>query len=205
MSGLESLLIYLAIAAVIVGIGRPKGMGRYRRGLNKLANSKVENLAAAKVIASVGDSKRVDTFVGRRVHRLTVGTKLLSTFLASALVVLIYKDVDAAQPLIAPAGHGETVFLSSLGIVGYYLAYIWSYKVVIQDFELRVPTYFFSSRPYDLRQLEWFEDDGAYTLSLWFEDGGKASIMKYVEGRATLLKELSSYAKANEARGGVSA
>ncbi|MEM9970522.1 MAG: hypothetical protein AAF762_05440 [Pseudomonadota bacterium] len=200
MSGFESLLLYLAIGAVLVFIGSFKSMGRYRRGLNKLANRHVDNLGSAKVIAGLGDHKEVREFAGRRTFRLTIGIRALSTVLTGLLLILLSRDIGAENPLVAPEGHGITAFGVGVALGLYYLVYIWRYALVIQDHELHVPTYALGVRVYDLRKLEMMEDDGAYGFNLWFDGGGKAAILKYVEGRAALTTTLEHYRDANKAR-----
>ena len=193
MSGAMGLLICLAIAAVIVAVGNLRGMGWFRRGLNRAATRNTANLGAAKIIAGAGDAKDVSSIAGRLTFPLTIGVRLLSTFLAAALVYQFWQDTQTTEPMIAPVGHAFTVLAGVALLAMLYLVHIRSCALVIQDFELHVPRYGPGHRVYDLRKIEHMEDDGSYNLNIWFSEGGKASIIKHVEGRGALIKTLNDY------------
>ena len=80
-----------------------------------------------------------------------------------------------------------------MAIAIFYLQFIWRYALVLQDSDLHVPRYLGGHRIYDLRKIEHMEDDGQYMLRLWFSAGGKAEIIKYVEGRGKLMQILREH------------
>ena len=193
MSGLESFAVYIAIAAVLVALGNLKGMGWFRRGLDRAANRRTNNLGDAKVIAGFGDAKKAQTFAGRTTFKVSLGTRALSVVLTGALLVLLFQDIGADKPLLATGDMAVYVFLGGAALALVYLSYIFRYALVIDGFELHVPRYLGGHTVYDLRGIEHMEDDGAYMLRIWFETGQKAEILKYVEGRAALMRALESY------------
>ena len=132
MSGLEHLAIYLGVAAILVFIGSFKGMGWFRRGLDRAANRQNGQLGNAKVIAGFGDNKEVQVFAGRRTFPLTTGIRLMSTVLCGAILVMLFRDIGAQQPVIAPKGSGPHVFLGGLAISLLYLQFIWRYALILQ-------------------------------------------------------------------------
>ena len=193
MSGLEHLAIYLVIAAVLVFVGSFKGMGWFRRGLDRAANRQNGQLGNAKVIAGFGDNKEVQAFAGRRTFRMTFGLRLMSTVLSGVLLLFLFRDIGAENPMVAPKGLGAEVFLGGAGLAAFYLHFIWRYALVIQDYELHVPRYIGSPKVFDLRKIEHVEEDGQYNLRIWFSEGGKTEIIKFVEGHGKLMQILHEH------------
>lgn len=198
MSGLEHLAVYLGIAAILVFVGSFKGMGWFRRGLDRMANRQNGQLGNAKVIAGFGDHKEVQVFAGRRTFPLTLGIRLMSTGVSAALLVMLFRDIGADKPFIAPQGYAAHVFLGAVALSLLYLQFIWRYALILQDHELHVPRYFGPHKLYDLRKIEHMEDDGQYNLRLWFSEGGKTEIIKYVEGHGKLMQILHEHLAHNQ-------
>ena len=193
MHDLTYLLIYLGIAAAIGFVANRKGMGRFRAWLDRASNKHVAGLAEAKRISMVGETRAVQAFAGRAVHRVTIGTRLLSTGLAVALLLVINGRVGAGPGTFVPQGYEIPALIAAVLLAIYYLAFIWSYRLIVEDGSLTVPTLSFGRRRLDLRKLVRVEDDGAYLLRLYFEDGGRSDILKYVEGRIAFIELLEGY------------
>ncbi|MDU8942589.1 hypothetical protein [Ovoidimarina sediminis] len=141
----------------------------------------------------VGETRAVQSFAGRAVHRVTIGTRLLSTGLAVALLLAINGRVGAAPGTFVPDGYEMPALIAAVLLATYYLAFIWSYRLIVEDGSLTVPTLFFGRKRLDLRKLVRVEDDGAYLLRLYFEGGGRSDILKYVEGRIAFIDSLEGY------------
>ena len=188
MSGLASLAILLVIAAGVKFALNRMGAG-VRAKFNKMANSKISDLGAAKVVAAVGDTASVHNTLGRRTHHVTIGIKLLGT--ALSLFTLVY-FADPSNGLL-PEKNFMLWYSGLAACFAWYLGYIWTYALVIENTELSVPTWGFGVKTYDLKNLISIEEDGAYSVTLFFEDGRKAEILKYVAGRGALSAELNDH------------
>jgi len=192
-TGLETLLLYLGIAAVLVFIGGFKGMGWFRRGLDRQANRSNPNQGLAKIIASAGDDKEVQSFAGRSTFRLSIGIRLLSTVLSGALLVTLFNEIGSAEPILVPAEYAVHAFFGGLFVALLYLLFIWKYHLMIEGYELHVPRYVGGHKVYDLRKIEHVEHDGGYMLRMWFSEGGKAEVIQYIEGRGKFMKTINEF------------
>ena len=145
-------------------------------------------------VAQIGESLPVQNTLGRVTMPLTIGTRFIATVAVIALLVASnrFRYEEVITPI--PPEQFWLYYIAISALAAWYLGYIWTYALVVDQTQLAVPTWGLRAREYDLSKLIRIEDDGAYILRLYFLEGGKAEILKHVRGRAHFIEMLQSYA-----------
>lgn len=196
MELIAGLLPLLLIAAAIRWLLNLRGLGPLRRAMDVFANGSVTNLNHAKRFSDIGESVPFEAQGGTNRHETTVGLRILATFLMVTLLGILATG-GPTQPLLGRGMESFLVFAGAVLLAGYYLIYIWTYRLTLSDSELVIPTWGLGEKRFDLARLDSVEDDGAYCLRLYFDDGRRAEILKYVTGRRTMLTRLENRVKRN--------
>ena len=198
MQDLTYLIAYLVIAAAIVGVLNLRYMGPIRRLFDKGVNATTSDLDLAKRFSEIGERRAFETSGRTSKHQVTRGLRVLATGLT--ICALWYwlgmawtTEVDGMTIQSNPPSFLTIALV--LVIVGYYLIYIWTYEVQISDTDLIVPTYHLTKKRYDLTKLRSIEDDGAYMFRLYFHDGKRAEVLKYVTGPQSFRTRLEQLAQ----------
>ena len=198
MQDLAYLIAYLVIAAAIVGVLNLRYMGPIRRLFDKGVNATTSDLDLAKRFSEIGERRAFETSGRTSKHQVTRGLRVLATGLT--ICALWYwlgmawaTKVDGMTIQSNPPSFLTIALV--LVIVGYYLIYIWTYEVQISDTDLIVSTYHLTKKRFDLTQLRSIEDDGAYMFRLYFHDGKRAEVLKYVTGPQSFRTRLEQMAQ----------
>lgn len=197
MSDLKIIMIYLLIGAVLVFVLNRPGMGRVRRGMDRLANRSASGLGAAKLVADIGSAQQAGLAAGQVQHDATIGLKALSTVVVGLMLALMWPGAEWTPGMSIVGPDGQLIFAGACLLAAIYLAFILRYRIEIVGNDLMVPTYWQTRRAHDLRKLTSLEDDGAYIFRLYFEDGRKVEILKYVTGAADLRQRLMTHIAQN--------
>ena len=198
MQDLTYLLAYLVIAAAIVAILNLRFMGKIRRLFDKGLNATTSDLDLAKRFSEIGERRAFETTGRTSKHQVTRGLRVLATGLTIA-AIWYWLGTSFWPQDYGITVHGAPPSFITIAlvfvIVGYYLIYIWTYEVQISDTDLIVPTFHLTKKRYDLTQLRSIEDDGAYMLRLYFHDGKRAEVLKYVTGPQSFRTRLEQLAQ----------
>ncbi len=190
------LVPYLVIAAALHWVLGRRFMGPIRRAMDIIFNRQTADLGTALRFSRIGEAKAYDSQARTDSHQTTIGLRMLATFGATTLLCMLAFGQSAEAML----GNGVTPFLTFAMlflITGYYLIYIWTYRIDIAADTMTIPTYHMTRRALDPRRLIRIEDDGAYVLRLYFEDGSRAEVLKYVTGRQALTARLTAEVNRN--------
>ena len=181
-------LLILGAAAwfVLNRFGTPKS----RAALDRLTGG--SKLPGQDRLAQVGEGVPEQGLFGQLVMPLTIGVRGIATVLVIALLIALNIHSDSPESFIPPEYFWQGYMLTS-ALVAWYMGYVWTYVLTLDDARLVVPTWGFGAREYDLRQLIRVEDDNALLLRLYFEDGGKAEVFKNVRGRSELMAALARF------------
>lgn len=188
MSGATAFLITLALALVVWLVFHRFGTPATRAFLDRQG----EKAFGQDRVAQIGETALPRDAFGQLVMPLTIGVRMIGTVLGAALLYTLnmHSENGAISP-IPPEYFWEGYTIASL-LMAWYMGYIWTYSLMLDGNRLIVPTWGFGSREYDLRQLIRVDDDNAFMLRLYFDEGGKAEIFKNVRGRAELMAALDA-------------
>ena len=122
--------------------------------------------------------------------------KLLSTVLTVGIMAFLIRQPTS----LVSQDHQITLFSAICALALWYMAYIWNYSIVVERDRILVPSYFFKPTAYDLNDLQWVEEDGAYSWRLIFADGRKPLVLKQLHGQAELIALFDQYSSPQDAR-----
>ncbi len=200
MSSLSPLFLYLAIAAVLAWSLRSRRMTGLRRFVDRRANAGVEHLGLAKRVAALGDARQQPKGAAQTHHRTTIGLRAVSATVCTAVLWVTFpgSDSDAGgMQMMGPDLNSPALFATLLVLSVPYLIFIWRYDVILSGTSLSVPTFWFTHKKVDLTELDMIEDDGAYCCRLYFRDGRRVEVLKYLTGRSDLLRVLKRHEERN--------
>lgn len=190
-TGAAGFVLVFGLAVVVWLVFNKAGTPSTRAFLDRLANTK--KAPGQDRVARIGESPLSPDVFGKRVLPATIGVRGISTICVIALLYLLnLHSEDAAFSPIPPDYFWEG-YMTASALSAWYMGYIWTYELHLDGYRLVIPTWGFGAREYDLRALIRVEDDGAYIMRLFFEDGSRAEIVKYVRGRAELLNALERH------------
>ena len=194
------LLFYIVIAAALLWVLNLRGMGSIRRLFDRFLNATTSGLSLMTRFSEIGTDRKFEKQGHTAYHSSSRGLRLIATALTGLALwywLTLSQTNNIAGVTVQSNPPSFVTIALVLLIVGYYLIYIWTYQVKITDTELTVPTYHLTTRSYDLTQLNSVEDDGAYSLRLYFRDGRRAEVLKYVTGQLTFRRRLEDTVKNN--------
>ena len=202
MDGLIAFGVTAGVAAVVVAIVRAVWGTRGERALFRLADRTTPVAAHSRIIATLGTSRPAENagFEARR-HRASPGVKGLATGIAALLFYAADTMLQEAAGHDTGAATGKWMALGGLALLGWYLAWVWTYWVEVSRDTLRVPTLAFGRRSLPLDWLIRCEHHDPHFLRLQFRDGRRAQVLKYLTGRADLEAMLAHRVAQNEERG----
>ena len=193
MPSLTYILICLAAAGLVAWIGSRPRLQKVSEDLNKAALASVETMTDQKPEPRIGGPGQLLEFRGRRTFRLVFKLRALATVMIAIILLVFRADVATAGPETILPPYANIAFHAACGVALYYLAFTWCYRLTLKDSVLWVPTAACGRRSYDLNHLEFFEETGPYTVSLYFKDGSYADIMRAVQDRKYFLTVLGIY------------
>lgn len=188
MSGMWGFIATFGIACVVWLVFFRFGTPQTRALLDRLANR--SKMPGQDRVAQIGETGPVRGAFGQLTMPLTLGVRVISTVGVIAILYLLNLHSENAGISPLPPEYFWEGYMAASALSAWYMSYIWTYSLALDGHRLIVPTWGFGAREHDLRGLIRVEDDGAYLLRLYFEDGGKAEVLKYVRGRAELLNLL---------------
>ncbi|MEM6897213.1 MAG: hypothetical protein AAF576_07510 [Pseudomonadota bacterium] len=191
MTGLWGFLAVFAVAVVVWLLFNRFGTPKTRAVLDRLANQ--NKLFGQDRVASIGESPLEQDAFGQRLMPLTIGVRMIATVLVVALLYVLNLHSENGNISPIPPAYFWEVYMVVSALVAWYLSYIWTYELMLDGHRLIVPTWAFGAREYDLRDLIRVEDDGAYLVRLYFEEGSRAEVMKHVRGRAEFMNALERH------------
>ncbi|MEM9438191.1 MAG: hypothetical protein AAGA15_14230 [Pseudomonadota bacterium] len=191
-TGAVGFLAVFAVAIVVWLVFNRAGTPATRAILDRLANKK--KAPGQDRVARIGETPLAPDAFGKRVLPATIGVRGISTICVIAVLYLLNLHSEDASYSPIPPDYFWEGYMAASALAAWYMGYIWTYELHLHGSRLVVPTWGFRSREYDLNSLIRVEDDGAYILRLFFEDGSRAEIVKYVRGRADLLNALERHA-----------
>ena len=193
MSWVVYLLLCLSLGVVLISVGTRPRLWTVSEKLNRAALSSAQTAVEEHSNARIGGRGQILVFRGRRSFRLIFRLRALATALIAIILLVLRADTAAAGPDVVVPAYAGFAFHAACGFALYYLAFTWSYRLTLRDSVLWVPTATCGWRSYDLNNLEFFEDSGPYTISLYFRDGSYTDIMKAVRDRGYLMTVLGLY------------
>ena len=190
MSGTMAFAILVVLGTAVWFVFNRFGTPKSRAALDSLTIG--SKLLGQDRLAQVGEGAPDQGIFGQLVMPLTIGVRGIATVLVIALLIALNIHSESADSIIPPEYFWQGYMLTS-ALVAWYMGYVWTYVLTLDDARLVVPTWGFGAREYDLRELVRVEDDSAFMLRLYFEDGGKAEIFKNVRGRSELMDALERF------------
>lgn len=180
-------VVYVIIAAALYFVVNLRFMGVARRVLDQWARLTIPMGRERRQFSNIGTEFAYETDGDTSEHDAAIGVKMLGVF---GVVLLWYFLLTDLPPVL---------MTGCLGIItGYFLIYLMNYRVIINDQVISVPTYHCTRQSYRLDQLIRIEGQGTSLTRLYFSDGRRVEIMRYVQGKKTLLLRLQNIADRNQ-------
>ena len=186
-----------AVHVVVKVVGGVRG----ERALARLADRATPGAAESRVVAHLGTTRPATEagFETRR-HRASLGVKALATVIAPLLFHVANTMLVDASGRDMHEATAQGLGVAVLALVGWYLAWVWTYAVAVGRDTIRTPTFALARRTLPLDGLVAVDDADAHFLRLRFRDGRRAQVLRYLTGRAELEAALEGWVAENEER-----
>lgn len=197
MAEVGYLVGYLIIGAAITWLLKFRGLTPLRRGLDSLTANRTDNHESMLRVAGIGQDAPYDQEKTTATHKATFGVRMLGTFIVTAIVLAICPLWGGDPTLPLPGRDGVLTYLILVLLGAWYLTYMWTYEIVVSDSILSAPTWWLRRKAYDISTLDMIESDAGYMWRLYFWDGKRVEVLRYVAGRKTLERRLKKQIELN--------
>lgn len=200
------VLIALAMAAWLYSAIAQRQRERAFRGkMTQTTGSRLLRPLPAdlRVLASLGESGKVQDTLGTITLRTTVGLRLVVLLVSAALVYFLVKpptnDLGLSMPgtpMLVPPYFEYFIYAAiAISVLG-----IFTYEVQTDFDTLRTSKYLILKNEYAWKDLQSVQDTGHYDYVLTFRGGKKAKLMKYLVGMPRFLTFISEVIERNESQ-----
>ncbi|WP_425050935.1 hypothetical protein [Psychromarinibacter sp. S121] len=197
MAEVGYLIGYLIIGAAISWVLKFRGLTPLRRGLDRLTAGNTENLEHMLRVAGIGQEAPYEQEQRTTTHKATFGVRMLGTFLVVALLLMICPLLGGDPALPLPGLEGLLIYLILVLLGAWYLTYMWTYEIVVTDKVISAPTWWLKRKDHDISTLDMMESDAGYMWRLYFWDGKRIEVLRYVAGRKALERRLKRQIELN--------